>query len=131
MERRLDALEQASPSAPTTPDTFVDPFGHASAGSAARLAGDAAADSASASLLHVTVTPTGLTIDGEALTREQARRRFESAAATVPPARLVVMAEPSVPHAAMVDVLDLAHEAGLEQVAVSARIHSPTEPPPE
>ncbi|MCX4242226.1 ExbD/TolR family protein [Paraliomyxa miuraensis] len=124
MERRLDALEQPPPAASPTsavPMTapLADPFARPSVGPAA------------AKSLHVTVTPTGLSIDGRDLTRDQARRRFESAAAEIPPPRLVVVAESSVSHAAMVDVLDLAHEAGLEDVAMSARIHGPADPIPE
>lgn len=127
MERRLDALEQASaPAPPAAPDAQADlpnaqPFALPRAEPS-----DVAHET-----MHVTVTSTGLSIDGKDMTRDEARTRFEAAAARVPPPRLVVVAEPTVPHAAMVDALDLAREAGLKDVAMSARIHGPGEPEPE
>ena len=60
---------------------------------------------------------------GTRITREQAQERFRQAARDAPGTRLVLLASPDVPHREVVELLDLAREAGLSDVAMSARIH--------
>lgn len=118
MDRRLDALEEEIAKEPARVDTMpappsdlVDPFRP-----------DSSPDTKPAALA-LRITPTGLEVDGKALTREQAEARFREVARTAPDTRLMVVTEPGVPHGTVVDALDLARAAGLTQLALSARLH--------
>ncbi len=124
MEQRLDVLEDAAskdpspqrvasevaiPVPPRLPTTAQDP--------------------AVATSLHVHVRADGIALDGKDLTMEQAEDRFAAVAKARPETRLVVLAEPEVPYARMIEVLDLAREAGLEDIAMSVRVHGSDEEP--
>jgi hypothetical protein len=120
MDRRLDALEEALATTPAPvdpmpapPADLVDPF----------RSGLGTHASTKATTLALRVTITGLEIDGKPLTREDAAARFRDVARTAPGTRLMVVTEPGVPHGAVVDALDLAREAGLTEIAMSARLH--------
>ena len=73
--------------------------------------------------VQLTLRATGLLVDGVPMTREQATDRFRELARTAPDTRVSLLAEPEVPYAEMIEVLDLANEAGLSQIAISARVH--------
>ncbi|MCA9711647.1 MAG: hypothetical protein KDK70_37775 [Myxococcales bacterium] len=126
MDRRLDALEQARDRAEAEPSE-ADPLRPVPR-IAPLLPDDAPPVAAT---LRVELHPLGLRIEGEDVTHAQARARFERTAAEQPETRLVVLAEPGVPHRAVVELLDLAREAGLEQIAMSARVHEPELGTPE
>ncbi|MCA9649300.1 MAG: hypothetical protein KC501_05290 [Myxococcales bacterium] len=118
MSRRLDALEEAleraespAPLEPSPPRLESDP------------SRPPPPDGAEPGSLRVDLRADGLRIDDEELTREQAQERFRQAARDAPGTRLVLLASPDVPHREVVELLDLAREAGLSDVAMSARIH--------
>lgn len=73
--------------------------------------------------LRVDLSRAGVSIDDHVLTPEDAARRFREVAAEHPDTRLVLLAEPDVEHADVLEVLDLASEAGLRDVAMSVRVH--------
>lgn len=79
--------------------------------------------SESTGTLRVDLRPTGVMIDDRLLSRQEAAEHFRTTALEAPGTRLVVLASPDVPHADVVALLDLAREAGLRDVAMSARVH--------
>lgn len=121
MEKRLDLLEDAqrphaSPTPSPTPplaDAFAVPDPIRPPSAAKRLP----------ATLQVTVTATGLELDGKAVDPTAALARFREVARLAPSTRLTVLSEPDVPYSAVVEALDLAREAGLTEIAMSARIH--------
>lgn len=122
MDARLDALEDARAAPPRAPAAPLAD-GPAQPGTEASPLKAVAEATATATLtIHVT-RGGGLEIDGEAVTRQQAQARFREAARAPSPPRLSVLAEPEAPHSAVIDAIDLASEAGLPDVAMSARIH--------
>jgi len=73
--------------------------------------------------LSVRVTATGVEIDGKAVADEDLSARFREVAAAAPRTRLTLMSEPDAPYDQLVRAMDLAREAGLTDVAISARVH--------
>jgi hypothetical protein len=121
MDQRLDALEDAVAERPTADERSVpprrDPLGPPGGGPVA------AADPELAPTLSVRITTGGLELDGKAVAREDVLARFREVADKAPGTRLTVLAEPDVPYDVVVRTLDLAREAGLTDVAMSARVH--------
>jgi hypothetical protein len=119
MDQRLDALEEARAGrpaegeAPPRPfaDAFVQPYAAA------------AVEGALQPTLKVRVTAGGVEIDGTLVAQADVLARFREVALMAPHTRLMVLTEPDVPYSAVVDALDLAREAGLTDIAMSARIH--------
>lgn len=132
MERRIDELEDAAEAraaaAPARPPG-LEPGGPSSF--PPRLPPGPPPRQAVAPSLHVNVRASGISVDGKILTQEDAVKRFREAGRQQPPPRLVMLAEPDVPHARMVEVMDLAKEAGLTHISMSAKFSGGgTAPPP-
>lgn len=122
MDRRLDALEEARVAPPTAESERL-PLPHRDELVLPRPTPTADAAAADPASLKVRVTAAGLEIDGKAVTRADALARFRDVALIAPHTRLTVLSEPDVSYAAVVDALDLAREAGLTDIAMSARVY--------
>jgi hypothetical protein len=121
MDQRLDALEEALERRPALGEGLRLPPDHAAG--AGTPASDPARPPAHGAILKVRVTAAGLEIDGTLRAPADALSVFRDVALVAPHTRLTVIAEPDAPYAAVVDALDLAREAGLTDIAMSARIH--------
>jgi hypothetical protein len=126
MDRRLDVLEDAlaqdsaaAERPPSPDDERASPL-HAVA---------AVADAEPPHTLAVRLTTSGIEIDGHTVPRERVLDLFRDVALIQPGTRLTVLTEPGVPYAAVVDAMDLARQAGLTDIAMSARIHDEGEVP--
>lgn len=73
--------------------------------------------------LSVRITLGGIELDGKAFTRDDARAHLREVARTAPSTRIALLAEPDVPYDAVIEAMDLAREAGLTDIAISARVH--------
>lgn len=122
MDQRVDALEEALAKGPTTASERAPAPHDPSLGRFPAIPEDAELGEPSPTLA-LRVTLTGLEVDGKVLTREAAEAHFREVARTAPSTRLMVVADPGVSHGAVIDALDLAREAGLTEVAMSARLH--------
>lgn len=82
--------------------------------------------------LRIDVEAGGLSIDGQRFTREQAALHLQQVARDAPQTELALLAGPEVPHEDVVAVIDLAQRAGLDEIAIVARVHgsADAEPPP-
>jgi len=119
MDRRLDALEEALARRPELAEprgpTLRDPLG---------LPEGSATPPGLTPTLAVRITASGgVELDGKAVASEDLLARLREIADKAPGTRLTVLAEPDVPYDTVIRTLDLAREAGLTDVAMSARIH--------
>jgi hypothetical protein len=73
--------------------------------------------------LPVRVTAGGVEIDGKAVADDDLLARFREIARAEPRTRLSLMSEPDASYQALVRTMDLAREAGLTDVAITARVH--------
>jgi hypothetical protein len=122
MDRRLDAIEGAIGDA-SGARPAPDPWAVLPPGDALAPPSPTPDDGREPPTLAVRITLGGLELDGKPIAREDARARFREVARTAPRTRLTVLADPGVPYDTVVDALDLAREAGLTDIAMSARIH--------
>lgn len=124
MASRIEALEGELAKRPTPEELGRDPPGR-EPGRAAALEGLAASPSREGEppSLSVRVTATGVEIDGKVVADADLAARFREVAAAAPGTRLNLMSEPDATHAQLVRTMDLAREAGLTEVAISARVH--------
>jgi hypothetical protein len=120
MDRRLDVLEDARAQEPAVAgrapprDELGPPLPTVAA---------VAAIAEPPPTLAVRLTTSGIEIDGHTVPRERVLDLFRDVALIQPGTRLTVLAEPGVPYAAVVDAMDLARQAGLTDIAMTARIH--------
>ena len=119
MDERLDALEEAlgEPRPGDEPPASVqrDPLG------VPRLA--PATGPETSATLSVRLTTTSIEIDGKPVAREDVLDLLRDVARIQPGTRLSLLTEPGVPYNEVIDTLDLAREAGLTDVVMSARVH--------
>lgn len=73
--------------------------------------------------LAVRITAAGVEIDGKAIADEDLAAHLREIARAEPRTRLSLMSEPDASYHALVRTMDLAREAGLTDVAISARVH--------
>ncbi|MEX1364500.1 MAG: biopolymer transporter ExbD [Nannocystaceae bacterium] len=81
--------------------------------------------------IRIDVAADGLSIDGQSFTREQAALHLEQVARDAPQTELALLAGPEVPYEDVVAIMDLARQAGLERIAISARVHGSADAEPE
>lgn len=119
MDERLDALEEAlgerHPTDEPPASMQRDPLG------VPRLA--PATGRETSPTLSVRITTTGIEIDGKPVARENVLDLFRDVALVQPGTRISLLTEPGVPYNTVVDTLDLAREAGLTDIVMSARVH--------
>ena len=131
MEERIDELEDAAEAQPAQrPPRHPSGLAEGPGGFPPRLPpGPPPPDSASPSLqVHVRVS--GLSVDGKVVTQDDAEKLFREAARKNPATRLAMLSEPDVPHARVVEVMDLARDAGLSSIAISAKFSDDEAPSP-
>lgn len=73
--------------------------------------------------LSVRITATNVEIDGKVVADEDLAARFREIARAEPRTRLTLMSEPDASYHELVRTMDLAREAGLTDVAITARVH--------
>lgn len=118
MDRRLDALEERlgeRPAAEALPAFPDDPF--------ARMPAVAEAVAEPGPTITVKLSAAGIEIEGRAVAQEDVSARLRELSRASPNARLSLVTEPDVSYDAMVKLMDLAKEAGIDEVAISARVH--------
>lgn len=120
MASRIEALEGELAKRPTPEALRRDPSGRDAALEV--LAAPPRSDGEPPAL-SVRVTAAGVMIDGKAVADADVSARFREVAAAAPGTRLTLMSEPDAPYDKLVRTMDLAREAGLTEVAISARVH--------
>lgn len=80
--------------------------------------------------IRIDVEAGGLSIDGQSFTREQAALHLEQVARDAPQTELALLAGPEVPYEEVVAIMDLARQAGLDKIAILARVHGSADAKP-
>lgn len=121
MASRIEALEGEIAKRPTPEELWRDSPGRAAALEV--IAAPPRSDSEPPPSLSVRITATNIEIDGKVVADEDLAARFREIARAEPRTRLTLMSEPDASYHALVRTMDLAREAGLTDVAITARVH--------
>ena len=121
MASRLEAFEGELAKRPTPEELWRDQPKRAAALEV--IAAPPRSDGGEPPSLSVRVTAGGVEIDGKAVADDDLLARFREIASAEPRTRLSLMSEPDASYQALVRTMDLAREAGLTDVAITARVH--------